>query len=183
MDELITTCQKPFCQSAPLQSSVTWQWHVMAYWWEGATSTAILPTSTSVAVRQHYKIRGITFRAVLVIFMVVFKAYSCTVPLFPWKSPKEREANTASNSTLHFSCYWVGQALFSLFLFQLCVTHKCLHCNSCCWCGLCSDINTTKKLESFFTSHLHRGNSNVPHRGFSSPHHVYFFFLFGKTTT
>ena len=33
------------CQTAPLLPSVTQQLHVMEYWQEGSTSTAILPTS------------------------------------------------------------------------------------------------------------------------------------------
>lgn len=80
----------------------------------------------------------------------------------------------------------LAQAFFPLFLFNLGITHECLCCDSCCRCGLHSDINTSKKLESIFTSHLHRGKCNVPHGGFSAPHHVYtffFLFLFGKTTT
>lgn len=71
----------------------------------------------------------------------------------------------------------LAQAFFPLFLFNLGITHECLRCDSC-WCDLHSDINTSKKLESIFTSHLHRGKSNVPHRGFSAPHHVYTFFFF-----
>jgi len=35
----------------------------MGYWWEGSTSTAIPPTSTSVG--QHNKIAGSTFGAAL----------------------------------------------------------------------------------------------------------------------
>ena len=35
--------QMPFCQSAPLLPSVTWQQNVMGYWWEGSTSTAVPP--------------------------------------------------------------------------------------------------------------------------------------------
>jgi len=35
-------------------------------WWEGLTSTALPPTSTSDVVGQHNKIGGITFGAALV---------------------------------------------------------------------------------------------------------------------
>ena len=35
----------PFHHTAPLLPSVTWQQHVMEYWWEGSASTAIPPTS------------------------------------------------------------------------------------------------------------------------------------------
>ena len=38
----------------------------MEYWWEGSTSTAISPTSTSDFVGQHNKIGGINFGATLV---------------------------------------------------------------------------------------------------------------------
>ena len=37
------------------------------YWWEGSTSTAIPPTSTSNAMGQHNKIGSITFRAALIL--------------------------------------------------------------------------------------------------------------------
>jgi len=40
-------CQMPFCQTAPLLPSVTWQQTVMGYWWEGPTSTDIPPMSAS----------------------------------------------------------------------------------------------------------------------------------------
>jgi len=48
-------CQTPFSQTAPLLPSVTWQQHVTGYWWEGSTSTAIPPTSTSDVMSQHHK--------------------------------------------------------------------------------------------------------------------------------
>jgi len=38
--------QMPFCTTVPLLPSVTQQQNVTGYWWEGSTSTAILPTST-----------------------------------------------------------------------------------------------------------------------------------------
>ena len=46
-------CQTPFCQTAPLLPSVTWQENAMEYWWECSDSTGIPPTSTSDAVGQH----------------------------------------------------------------------------------------------------------------------------------
>jgi len=56
-------CQMPFRKTAPLLLSVTWQRDVMEYWWEGSTSTTILPTSTSDIMSQYNmsKIGGITF--------------------------------------------------------------------------------------------------------------------------
>ena len=53
----------PFCQTAPLLLSVIWQQNGTQYQWEGLTSTAILPTSTSSAMDQQHKRRGIAFRA------------------------------------------------------------------------------------------------------------------------
>jgi len=38
----------------------------MEYWWEGSTSTAILPTGASDVMGQRNKIGGITFGAALV---------------------------------------------------------------------------------------------------------------------
>lgn len=43
-----------------------------------------------------------------------------------------------------------------------------------------SAISTSKKLESIFTSHFHCGKTNVPHGGFSAPHHVYNLVSFWK---
>ena len=51
---------------APLLPYVTRQQHVMGYWWEGSTSTAIPPMSASDTVDQRNKTRSITFGAVLV---------------------------------------------------------------------------------------------------------------------
>ena len=62
-------CQTPFCQSATLLPSVTWQQNVTGYWWEGSTSAAIRPASASDVVDQHCKIEGITFGAAMVIFL------------------------------------------------------------------------------------------------------------------
>ena len=53
------------CQTVPLQQSVTQQQNVMKYWWEGSTSTAILPTSTSDIMGQCDKVEDITFGAAL----------------------------------------------------------------------------------------------------------------------
>ena len=58
--------QMPFCQTASLLPSVTQQQNVMGYCWEGSTSTAVPPISTSEIVGQHNNIGGITFRAALV---------------------------------------------------------------------------------------------------------------------
>ena len=60
-------CQTPFHQIAPLLPSVTQQQHVMGYGWEGSASTAVRPTSTPNVMGQHYKVRGITLRAALII--------------------------------------------------------------------------------------------------------------------
>jgi len=38
----------------------------MEYWWEGSTTAAIPPPSTSGVVGQHHKIGGITFRAAFI---------------------------------------------------------------------------------------------------------------------
>ena len=59
-------CQIPFCQTAPLLPSVTWQQNETEYCWEGSASTATSPISTSDVVSQHNKIGGITSGAVLV---------------------------------------------------------------------------------------------------------------------
>ena len=60
-------CQTPFCQTAPMLPSIMQQQHLMEYWWEGSTFTAIPPPSATDIVGQHNKIGGITFREVLVI--------------------------------------------------------------------------------------------------------------------
>jgi len=69
-------CQTIFCQTAPLLPSVTQQQHIMEYWWEVSTSTAIPPTSTSDVVGQHHNIGGITFRAALVYWCAFVPSYS-----------------------------------------------------------------------------------------------------------
>ena len=53
-------------KSAPLLPSVTWQQHVMEYWWEVSTSTAIPPPSAFDIEGQHHKAEGTTFRAALI---------------------------------------------------------------------------------------------------------------------
>jgi len=62
-------CQTPFCQTAPLLPSVTWQQNVREYWWEDSDSTAIPPTSASDIVGQHNKIGDITFGATFYFYM------------------------------------------------------------------------------------------------------------------
>jgi len=52
---ICSSMSAPFCQTAPLLPSVTWQQHAMGYWWEGSTSAAIPPISISDAVGQHHK--------------------------------------------------------------------------------------------------------------------------------
>ena len=59
-------CQAPFCQTAPLLSSVAQQQNLTEYWREGSTSTAISTTFASDVVGQHNKIGGINFGAALV---------------------------------------------------------------------------------------------------------------------
>ena len=61
----ILSCQPPFCQTAPQLLSVIWQQHVMEYWWEGSTSTAIQSTSTSDIVSWDNEIGDIIFRAAI----------------------------------------------------------------------------------------------------------------------
>jgi len=39
----------------------------MEYWWEGSTSSAMLPTSASDSIVQHSTIGGITFGASLIV--------------------------------------------------------------------------------------------------------------------
>ena len=56
----------PFCQTAPLQTSVTQQQHVVEYWWEGSASTARPPTYTSDVMDQYNKIGGFTFGLALI---------------------------------------------------------------------------------------------------------------------
>jgi hypothetical protein len=56
------SCQTPFCQTAPLLSSVAQQQNLMEYCWEGSTSTA------SDIMGQHNKIGGINFRVTLILF-------------------------------------------------------------------------------------------------------------------
>ena len=59
----------PDRQSASLLPSVIWEPHGVGYWWEGSTSTAISPTSTSDIMDQHSNVGGITFRTALILFL------------------------------------------------------------------------------------------------------------------
>ena len=61
--------------------SVTWQQNVMGCWWEGLTSTTILPTSTSDVVGQHNKIGGIIYGTTII------KKKILKTPLFVCTSP------------------------------------------------------------------------------------------------
>jgi len=51
----------------PLLPSITQQQNVMEYWWEGSISIAVSPTSTPKVRGQHHKMKGITFRATLIL--------------------------------------------------------------------------------------------------------------------
>jgi hypothetical protein len=51
----------PFCQTAPLLSSVAWKQNLSEYWREDSASTAISTVFASDGVGQHNKIGGITF--------------------------------------------------------------------------------------------------------------------------
>lgn len=51
--------QTALCQTAPLLPYITWQQNIMEYGQECSVSTAVLPTSASDTVDQHYKIKGI----------------------------------------------------------------------------------------------------------------------------
>ena len=51
--------QMPFCRTALLLPSVSWQQHVVGYCWAGSTSTAIPPASASEDMRQHIEMGGI----------------------------------------------------------------------------------------------------------------------------
>ena len=57
----------PFCQTAP---TVTWQQHIMEYWWEGLISTTP-PASTSEIMGQH--MGGSTFGATFVFIHCLLK--------------------------------------------------------------------------------------------------------------
>lgn len=58
--------QIPFCQTAPLLPPVPWHKHVMKYWWETSTSTAIALTSASDTVGKRNKTAGTAVRAALI---------------------------------------------------------------------------------------------------------------------
>ena len=74
-------CQMPFCQSAPLLSSVALQQNLTEYWQEGSSSTAISPTSASDVVGQHNEIGVINFRATLDVGLYNAKMFSCICDL------------------------------------------------------------------------------------------------------
>lgn len=59
----------------PLLPSVPRQQNVMGHWWEGSTSAAVPLTFTSDVVGQNYQSDGITFRIVLVKYMILFYSY------------------------------------------------------------------------------------------------------------
>ena len=46
----VSSCQKPFCQTAPLLPSVAQQQNVTEFWWKDPASTAVLPTFASDVV-------------------------------------------------------------------------------------------------------------------------------------
>jgi len=73
----------------PLVPSVTWQQYVMGYWWEGSTSGAISPKSTSDIVGQHHKTGGIIFGAAL-LYIIVHNAIKHFSQLFGRRSMNER---------------------------------------------------------------------------------------------
>jgi len=50
---LVSYSQTSFCQTAPLLLSVAQQQHVVEFWWEGSTSTAIPPVFAFDVVGQH----------------------------------------------------------------------------------------------------------------------------------
>jgi len=87
-------CQAPFCQTAPILPSGTQQQNVMEYWWEGSTSTATLPTSTSDIMGQHNKIGGITLGAALLV-----------------KFPTVSSANLPTNPSLFLSSFYRNNVL------------------------------------------------------------------------
>ena len=60
-----TSMSDTIFQTALLLPSVTWPHNIMEYWWKGSAYTAIPTTSASDIMGQYSKIRGITFRAVL----------------------------------------------------------------------------------------------------------------------
>jgi len=63
-------CQMPLCQTAPLLPSVTWQQHVMGYWQEASTSSAIWSAYASGVVGEH-KLRGIAFEAAFIKYIIL----------------------------------------------------------------------------------------------------------------
>ena len=72
-------CQTPFCHTAALLPSVTWQQRVMANWGECSTSTAITPPFASDSVGQHHKIAGISFGVALIYSLYIITLYIYTI--------------------------------------------------------------------------------------------------------
>ena len=86
---ICTSMSDPSCQTVPLLPSVTWQQNIMGYWWEGSTSGAISPESTSDIVGQHHKTGGIIFGAAL-LYVIVHNAIKHFSQLFGRRSMNER---------------------------------------------------------------------------------------------
>lgn len=79
----------PFCQTAFLLVSVTWQQNVMEYCWEGLASAATLPTFDFMV--QYNKIVSITFKPAFVCII-----YICTQVIY-----RETEKNTVCFQIFH----------------------------------------------------------------------------------
>jgi len=63
-------CQMPFCQTAPLVPSVTWQQYLWEYWWKGSPCTAIPLAFTPDVVGQHHKTGNFPSGATFVKFII-----------------------------------------------------------------------------------------------------------------
>ena len=96
-------CQMPFCQAAPLLPSATQQQNVVEYWWEGSTSTAIPPTSTSDVTGQHNKRRGTIFGAAPI--FGVGRRKHVQKHLISLKTSSRKQANYIFLFSLHFNTY------------------------------------------------------------------------------
>jgi len=59
-------CQTLLCWTVPPLLSITRQHNATGYWWEGLTSAAVPPTSTSDVVGQHNQVGCVTFRAAII---------------------------------------------------------------------------------------------------------------------
>lgn len=71
----------PFCETAPLLLSVTWQQNRMENWWEGSASSAIPPTCTSDVADQCNKMEALLLEHRLC--MKQATAFHFGGPLFP----------------------------------------------------------------------------------------------------